>query len=458
MIKQLILLLHLFGVFVYQLIFSGDITVTQQLPSSMESGKDVVVEIIIHKNDVTGFAKVQQVLPQGFSAEAIETKGATFSFKDNKIKFIWMALPSEEEFKISYKLKADETTSGDFTIGGKFSFISESERKNIEIPTATISVTKEIIATVEDPIEEDPILEEEPSETVNNTTEDENETEDNTEPEVETPTVIKIVSITCERNIEETSPGNYKVSIKIKKQGIEGFAKINEKIPTGFSASEIDSKGGVFSFKEQNAKILWMAIPKGDEFDISYNLISNTATNDEYLIKGSFSYLDKDVTSKYTIDGSSFTLNVPVTEPIADTETTNNNENTINRESEEPTVEDPIIEEPVTETPTQPENTITSTPNPETGITYKVQVGAGHQTVSSNYFATRFNLQDNVSTINHEGWIKYLVGSFNEYKQARDKRNKVRSNVKTAFVTAYNIGKRITVQEALMISNQKWYK
>jgi len=103
-------------------------------------------------------------------------------------------------------------------------------------------------------------------------------------------------------------------------------------------------------------------------------------------------------------------------------------------------------------------NKVTSTPNPENGVTYKVQVGAGHKTVASNYFAAKFNLQDNVSTINHEGWIKYLVGSFGEYKLARDKRNKVRNNVKTAFVTAYNSGQRITVQEALMISNQKWYK
>jgi len=78
--------------------------------------------------------------------------------------------------------------------------------------------------------------------------------------------------------------------------------------------------------------------------------------------------------------------------------------------------------------------------------------------VPTTYFATVFKLQDQVSTINHEGWIKYLVGSYNEYQLARDKRNDVREKVETAFVTAYNSGSRITVQEALMISNQKWYK
>ncbi len=460
MIKQLILLIQVLGLFFYQLIFTGDLTVTQKLPDSITQGTEAVVEITIKKEDITGFAKVQQVFPDGFTAEPVETKGATFSFKDNKVKFIWMALPAESEFTISYKIKPNETTSGDFTLGGKFSFISESERKNIEIPTANFSVVSEPLVaetipeepaeeepTTEDPAEE-PVVEEEPAE--------------------EEP-VIEIVTINCNRTVESVEDGKYKVTVEIDKKGIQGFAKITEQIPPGFTASEDDSKGGVFSFKENEVKILWMAIPKGDTYTVVYSIEANSETeNGSYNIKGYYSYLENDVTSKYNIDGSNFELNV---EQLVAEEPTQEEPIAEEPVVEEPVVEEPVIEEPVAEEPTQEEpaaeepattdnsnNKVTTTPNPENGVTYKVQVGAGHKTVASNYFAVKFNLQDNVSTINHEGWIKYLVGSFGEYKSARDKRNNVRNNVKTAFVTAYNSGKRITVQEALMISNQKWYK
>jgi hypothetical protein len=53
-----------------------------------------------------------------------------------------------------------------------------------------------------------------------------------------------------------------------------------------------------------------------------------------------------------------------------------------------------------------------------------------------------------------------MVGEHPEYKNARDHREKVKSGngVASAFVVAYNSGKRITVQEALMITNQKWFR
>ena len=58
----------------------------------------------------------------------------------------------------------------------------------------------------------------------------------------------------------------------------------------------------------------------------------------------------------------------------------------------------------------------------------------------------------------HEGWHKFTFGNFPNYALAKEKRNE-KSNLSTQpFVTSYNNGNRITVQEGLMISNQTWLK
>jgi len=475
MIKQFILLIQILGLFFYQLLFTGDLTVTQKIPASIIQGEEAIVEIVINKADLPGFAKIQQDFPAGFTAEPIETKGATFSFKDNKLKFIWMSLPEEKVFTISYKIIPNETVEGSFTLGGKFSFISESERKNIEIPVSKFSVVKKSVEeelVIAEVVEEEVNLVVEVIEVIEEVVPEIVEEEIAAEEESLT---IKIITITCNRTIENLGNGKYKVSVEINKKGVEGFGKISERIPEGFKATENNSNKGVFSFKENTMKILWMGVPKDDIYGISYNLEATEETeNGKYDIIGFYSYLENDATSKYIIDGSGFELNI---EPVIAEETvivTPHKEEIVAKPvAVEPVVVveviegeliavvekvEPIKEDLIAQRPKVSKRDITTTPKPENGVTYKVQVGAGHEKVPTTYFATRFNLKDNVSTINHEGWIKYLVGSFNEYKLARGKRNIVRGNVKTAFVTAYNSGTRITVQEALMISNQKWYK
>lgn len=463
MIKQLILLINFVGLFFYQLIFSGDVDVVQKIPTTLTQGKEALVEITISKENVIGFAKVQQELPEGFTAEPVETKEATFSFKDNKVKFIWMSFPEEKEFTISYKLIPNLTTIGTFKVGGKFSFIDESERKNIDIPEANFTVKAGELVAEETTPEVTEVL------AVNESSND---------------TVLtnkdNAIIINCKRDVELLEDGKFKITVAIEKKGIEGFAKITEKIPAGFTAIEGESAGGVFSFKKDEAKILWMAAPEDEKYTINYTIIADgTATNGTYSLGGNYAYIDKDVVTKYDMESTSFDLDI---KPLIAEETT-----VVEPEIEALTTPEQPVAEPVenvTENATEKEeiapvktvtkvkeavladnneaatanNVVTSTPNPEHNIAYKVQVGAGHKTVPASYFKTKFNLKDKIATINHEGWIKYLVGSYNEYNLARDKRNVVRNNVKTAFVTAYNSGTRITVQEALMISRQKWYK
>ncbi len=455
MIKYVILFIHLIGLSIYQLFF-GDVTATQKIPDKVSAGEEIMVEVTILKEDVTGFAKVQQTLPVGFTAEIVDAKGATFSFKENIVKFIWMALPADKEFTITYKLKTTQDIVGKFTIGGKFSFISDNERKNIDIAESSINIVKEQVviaevkeepkttAPVVEPVTEEPVVEAANSEVIENTS--------------------NTVNIKTERTIEDLG-GKYKVTLKVNQSNLEGFAKFTDIIPVGFTAVADNVEGGIFSFKEVEAKILWMAAPKKDEFSVSYFIEPTaSATDGNFDINGTISYLENDVTQKHIINSSSFThktqlasveetpiikevVESPVVEPKKEIPTP------VKKEETSPVANKT---QPVKENKSTP--VVTSIPSAEKGVTYKIQVGAGHQTVSSNYFASKFNISDAVSTESHDGWIKYLVGKYTEYKQARDKRENVRNNVKNAFVTAYNQGKRITVQEALMISNQKWYQ
>lgn len=114
-----------------------------------------------------------------------------------------------------------------------------------------------------------------------------------------------------------------------------------------------------------------------------------------------------------------------------------------------------------TQQTTQSSGTTTASriPAPEKGVTYKVQITAAHREVGRSYFKARHSYSGDFQIERHEGWIKYVTGSHTAYKEARDQRVayvQAGHNFPGPFVTAYNNGSRITVQEALLLSAQQW--
>ena len=77
----------------------------------------------------------------------------------------------------------------------------------------------------------------------------------------------------------KTGPHEITVELLVKKDNLNKFAKIEEYISPGFRAVEGDSKGGIFSFSQGTAKILWMNLPPEQEFIVSYKIIPESNKN-----------------------------------------------------------------------------------------------------------------------------------------------------------------------------------
>ena len=101
MLNQIALLINVIGVLLIEAFIGGPLSITQTLPATMVPGSEAKVTVNIDKSDLTGFAKLQIDLPEGLTATAIETKGASFTFADGKAKFIWMSLPTSPTFKVT---------------------------------------------------------------------------------------------------------------------------------------------------------------------------------------------------------------------------------------------------------------------------------------------------------------------------------------------------------------------
>jgi len=450
----------------------SEMNITFDAPTEVTAGESFILGIDIDKGDISNFAKLQLNLPEGFKAELFDGKGGTFTFYDQKMKLIWISLPSDEKFNVKIKITTEKSIAGSFNFNGKVSFVVDGDRKSIDLITPNFNVSPNANAGA--PNKADP----------GTTSTDLNTGGGSTE-------------LTCTRSFDasQIAPGGtFLVELKVKKSNVSGVGKIIENIPEGFTAQEVEANGAIFSQKGSQVKFLWMTLPASDDFIVSYKVAVDESLSGNKVIDGKMSYLDGSDTKNYLIDGTSIEITSSPNNDVAvnsdnsiETSTTsentqvetnsNSDENTDNietsttsentssdNESSNNTVENNTStnaqDNSSTETTAVESETETASRDNSSNhqVNYRVQICALRKQVPTSYFVQNHNVNEHIYLNMHEGWHKYTVGDFKKYMSARAHRDVAKNsyNIKGSFVTAYNNGTRITVQEALMITNDEW--
>lgn len=455
---------------------TNNVVVTSSLPNYSKPGESVDLEIVVSKGSLGGFSKFQMMLPEGFEAEAVDVKGGTFSFVDKKLKVIWVSLPSDPKFSLNFKLKIASGASGSIPLDGSFSFIQNGERSDASFSTQ-IFVSKDKPADLPSQVtsSKPTVAKIEPSEE-EKSAEEKNLAEDNAS--------FGFFREISNKKMEPKE--SVTVKLLVDKKMISGFGKITEVIPNGFKAKEIESNGAIFSVLNNEVRFLWMTLPATETFEVSYELIANDKEG-EHSIKGSFSYVENSKTRLNSTSATNFSVVKPAevvavapskpevknndepktssTETEAVEKTSGDEETMASTESSAGTEEKSGTEETSkSESGASNETASAASEASETAeltngeVSYRVQICATRKSVDKQHFVKYNQVSETIYADMHEGWHKFTVGAFGVYGDARNHRETVKeeNKIKGPFVTAYNAGARITVQEALMISKQQW--
>ncbi|MFC2176299.1 hypothetical protein ACFLR1_04960 [Bacteroidota bacterium] len=386
----------------------AQVSVSTSIPATALPGGDFSVEISVSKGDVSGFAKIQQILPAGLIATPYETEGATFSFKENKVKFLWMSLPNKN-FKVSYKVKVDPSVSGNQIIEGSFAYIKGNETEKFIIP-------KEIIAIQNDQAQEIQ------REAINNVIASQKAKED----------VAETARLQAEQDaaqIEETT-----------EEPVEQIAQAEEEV-----LDEVEEliTSPVEEVAEEAIETIEEVAPIEETAEIIEDVVEETDETAEVIEETPIEVaaVEEAAIEETTIEETA----VEVNDEVAEIEETF-------EDVPEEIVEEPAEEITATQAPDYSDAMLTS----KAGLVYRVQLAAGPNKIDPSYFVTKYDVSDPVVIEEHDGLFKYVIGEFGSYRPAKTFSNELRdhNNVEGSFVTAYSNGKRIDVQEALNIAGQ----
>lgn len=132
---------------------SQQVSIDATYPDFCKSGDRCTVNITIEKGNIQGFARIQQTLPDGFSATLLEDGGSDFIFDKQKISFIWLSIPATPNVTVSYAITGSKELAGTYTIEeGAFSYLLDNKITRQPIPGAPIDMNKRAPKVSREPV------------------------------------------------------------------------------------------------------------------------------------------------------------------------------------------------------------------------------------------------------------------------------------------------------------------
>ncbi len=440
--KQLFILFNTISLMLLG-IFTGDsvVKITNNLPDKMVAGKEYQVEFKLTKPAIQGFGMFQIELPDGVSLVQNPDSAVSYVVEGNIVKWVWASLPSDDEVPFNLTFNVASNLQGNVSFKSRFYYIYNNDKAFVDMSPKQVEIENTEMTKAFENAAKDTTLVNAPAAVASN---------------AEPPG-----NIVLNRTVTKGSkPNELIVTIKIKKGSTKGFARFSDDVLTGVTAKVVKADGSSFSVADGKLKFVWVAVPDKEELEISYML--STTTEKTTDLHGEYSYLEDNQSKKVNMNDltAEFGDLISTEQPIVEVEPT---PEPVKEEKPVVAAVEPVKEK-VKEQPVKEKVKEVKPSKPvrkEGSVSYHVQIGAfKNANVTAAVLKKIYHLKENIRSEFHDSYSKFMIGDHDEYKVARDHREEAKKNngVPNAFVVAYAEGKRITVQEALMITNQKWFK
>jgi cell division septation protein DedD len=126
----------------------AQVSITANLPTQMVANSKFTTEVKIVKGELSNFAKYQIDVPLGYVITPIDIKGGNFTFENQRAKLVWVSLPADDFFSISYQIEVNSSAADTGILAQKFYYLENNEKKEVETKPVTVTIGAIQISTV----------------------------------------------------------------------------------------------------------------------------------------------------------------------------------------------------------------------------------------------------------------------------------------------------------------------